>query len=177
MPINVYMCGHGAWVPKEGYVSLPAGSSITFYTHFAKLMLQDAVEEIVAGNYKGKPEAEWTQFMHIPNMTLYPEDDMTDLRDTKDALKQNPAYANGAKCYFTTASKGITLFQFFKLREAHIHKVGGYNLHWCCCRHVDMPGKQSNAAFFNGSEDLVDGIFERLDENDNTVEKIPRRPL
>ena len=176
MALQVYLCGHGQWKPKSGYVSLPKNCTITFYTHFAKLMLQDAVEEIVAGNYHGTPDLVARGFSQVPNMTLFPEDDSDDYIDTKKAVKKNPAYngGQGARVYFTKKKNGLTLKEFFKKQAQHMFTVGGYDLHWCCCRHVDMPGKQTNAAFFNGSEDLLENVFIRLDADDQEVERIPR---
>jgi len=66
---TVYLHGHGSWTPSMGYTKVPANCSLTFYTHFAKLLNATMVKQIMAGTYT-KTESEHGAFKTVPNLQI-----------------------------------------------------------------------------------------------------------
>lgn len=191
---TVYLCGHGNWDPNEGFIDLPKGCSMTFYTHHAKTMLQDAVLQIVGGTYAGEPHQVVSEFKAVPNMRLSP-DAPGDKQDTKNALAGNPT-PNSTAWFVNQPVTLKTLFsscadRIWRLVQQH----GGVAFHWTCCRYVDMPkmtyrltpggavlsatagqGSVRGLQGFNASEDLVDDVYLYRDrtDNDRIIRRVPR---
>lgn len=191
-----FLCGHGNWDPNDGFINLPKGCSMTFYTHHAKTMLQDAVLQIVAGTYAGEPHQVASQFMAVPNMRLSPDDAENKL-DTRNALATNPL--PNASVWFV--NQVVTLKTLFghgptmnRIRQ-WVTEYGGVDFHWTCCRYVDMPkmsyrltpggtvlsatagqGSVKGKHGFNASEDLVDDVYLYRDrtDNDKVIKTVPR---
>ncbi|PCJ46496.1 MAG: hypothetical protein COA99_02765 [Moraxellaceae bacterium] len=79
---NVFFSGHGIWKPSYGYVQVPRGVTIHFYTLFAKMFRDGMAEKIL----KGEPtEIERTheEFCQVPNMRLTPLGSFGTQRDAR----------------------------------------------------------------------------------------------
>ena len=191
---TIFLCGHGNWDPNQGFTDMPKGCSMTFYTHHAKTMLQDAVEQIVGGTYTGEPRQVVPEFKAVPNMRLSPDSDENVL-DTWKALSENPL--QNATLWFVQSA--TTLKDLFKSRAQRIWRMvaqhQGIAFHWTCCRYVDMPkmtyrltpgggvlaaiagrGSVRGRSGFKASEDLVDDVYVFRDRTDHDRRIGPDRP-
>lgn len=173
---TIYLCGHGSWNPGNGFTTMPKGCSMTFYTHHAKTMLQDAVEQIVGGQYHGEPHQVISQYMSVPNMTLS-ADDRDNVVDTRNALATNPA--PNAHVWFVR--QNLSLSQLFDRYGDRIWRWTfadqGVAFHWTCCRYVDSPNlRVRGRSGFNAGEDLIDDIYIFRDRmnNDAEIRRVPR---
>lgn len=154
MALKLFMCGHGAWAPDDGFTEVPKGCSVTFYTYNAKTMLQGAVNEIVSGRYTGDYHQKVEEYKQVQNMTLYPDDEPLRKSTQKELLKNPDPDTN---CFFTKTP--TTLEQFFKVYGDQIAKLGGIDVVWTCCRFVDNKGEKTGVEGFNATEDLVNDVF------------------
>ena len=191
---SIYLCGHGNWDPNDGFIFMPKGCSMIFYTHHAKTMYQDAVLQIVSGNYGGEPHQVVSQYMSVPNMRLSP-DSIANEHSTYDHLLHNPAPQKNA--WFV--NEQVTLKTLFDSYAGRIQKYAfqddGVMFHWTCCRYVDMPkmtyrltpggrvlaatpgrGRVRGREGFNATEDLLRDIFIYRDRTDNNrvIRQVPR---
>ena len=175
MALKIFLCGHGNWIPDNGFFNLPKGCTMTFYTHHAKTILQDATEKIVAGQYKGEPENVIGEYKLCPNMLLSP-DSQDNIDETNAARKLNPD--KNVIAFF--AKNAITLDRLLKNSAGNIEswrmKYGGVDFVWNCCRYVNLPGKITGVHGFNASEDLLDDTYIFRDRTTNTIIRTVPRP-
>lgn len=67
---TIFLHGHGGWKPDNGYTTVPRNSSLSFYTHFAKLLNQTMVVQILQNSYAGELERTVGEFQTVPNLRL-----------------------------------------------------------------------------------------------------------
>lgn len=74
MPKIIALSGHGEWMlGKEGYVSLPAGTSMKFYTMNMRTLSDAFGGDLDRGIINGVTcDQEAGPFMNVPNMRLFP---------------------------------------------------------------------------------------------------------
>jgi hypothetical protein len=74
MPKIIALSGHGEWMlGKEGYVSMPANTSIKFYTMNMRTLSDAFGGDLDRGIIKGvEPDQEAGPFKTVPNMRLFP---------------------------------------------------------------------------------------------------------
>jgi len=74
MPKIIALSGHGEWMlGKEGYVSLPANTSMKFYTMNMRTLSDAFGGDLDRGIIKGvEPDQEAGPFKTVPNMRLFP---------------------------------------------------------------------------------------------------------
>lgn len=131
--MKYFMTGHGGWTVKDGYVDLPKGTSVSFYTENAKLMLSSDVYKIVDGSFAGEPTSVIGEYRQCQNMTLYP-DDAVYVGPTDAALLRNPDAAQ-CRVYRVAAQK--------KLSDIIANELAGHQIIWCCCRDLSQRSTAS----------------------------------
>jgi hypothetical protein len=153
--VKYFLTGHGGWTPADGYFSLPAGTTVTFYTENAKLMLASDVYKIVEGSYQQKPSQVIQPFNTCQNMTLYP-DDASEIPPTVAALNKNPL---GAQC------DALSVDEPTKLKDI-VAAFPGSDFVWACCRDLSLKPAGNNIARDAGvNAAQTDGKFINFDKN------------
>jgi hypothetical protein len=153
--VKYFLTGHGGWLPGDGFFGLPSGTTVTFYTENAKLMLASDVYKIVEGTYTQPPAQVIKQQMSCQNMTLYPDDD-SEIQPTLSALAKN---AEGDKCDV------IRVTQPMKLRQI-VDAFPGGDFVWACCRDLSLKPAGNNLARDAGvNAAQTDGKFINFDKN------------
>ncbi|MFY9724189.1 MAG: putative adhesin [Bryobacteraceae bacterium] len=71
---TIFICGHGAWQVKDGYVTLPANTTMKFYTQNSKWMNSNDVFKLIQGTFTGPVRQECRPFKTCPNMRVFPDD-------------------------------------------------------------------------------------------------------
>lgn len=51
---TILICGHGAWQVKDGYVRLPANTTMKFYTQNSKWMNSNDVFKLIQGTFPNR---------------------------------------------------------------------------------------------------------------------------
>jgi hypothetical protein len=147
MAFEIFMCGHGGYVPDNGNVTVPKGVTVYFYSHFMKTVVKGDTEKLIAGTYTGEPHHVIEEYRTCPNMTLYPPDGPDHIAGKRNARDQNPNKAN-IHVYFTQAP--ITLKQFFENNADVLAEIsrkrGGVAIKWACCRSVQFKGSHRKMA-------------------------------
>lgn len=74
MPKIIVLSGHGGWMlGEEGFASLPAGTSMKFYTLNMRTLSDAFGGDLDRGMLQGvTPDQEAAPFMNVPNMRLFP---------------------------------------------------------------------------------------------------------
>lgn len=147
MAIEIFMCGHGGYVPDNGFFTVPKGISVKFYSHFMKTVVKGDTEKLIAGTYTGDPHQVISEYHSCPNMTLYPPDGPSHIAGKENARNMNPNKEN-IIVYFTDAP--ITLKSFFENNSDVLSEIstkfGGIEIKWACCRSVKFKGSHRKMA-------------------------------
>ena len=123
-----FICGHGAWDPKNGYTQVPKNCRLTFYTENAKWMNSHEVFKLIQGNETLSPVSVHGPYKTVPNMTFYPDD--APLKAYSKAIK--PADVD---LIFTNHAPGRQLSHLLALLgKASIN----FELVWACCRDLSL---------------------------------------
>ncbi len=125
---KTFIVGHGAWNPSDGYVVVPRGSSITFYTKNSKWMCSDDIWALIQGTSTLSVEQECGEFKTAPNMRVFPGE--PSWKAYAESVK--PA---GVDLYFTAAAAGVTLKDIFASQPAAPYV-------WTCCRNLGLTKTQ-----------------------------------
>jgi hypothetical protein len=125
----VFLIGHGNWYPSDGFTTVPAGTSITFYTQNAKLLHKSVALKIVDGTTTFEPDGTHGPFRTIPNMTLsfFSDEDNQEFRDR--AKKRDGGYT----LFFAPKGGKVKLSELFQRSE-----FIGKELIWLACRSLDL---------------------------------------
>jgi hypothetical protein len=169
---TLYLCGHGGWKMKDGFISLPKGCDFKFYSHAHKTIYQGAVEKMVAGEYEGWSD-DFSEYQRIQNMTLY-ADDPPNIEPTEQALKSNPD-KNARVCFLNYFGvKEMTLKEFFKLYN--IQACAPVLFVWSCCRYTEVRKSQAFGGKYgvNASEDLLNNKYSFRDYDRNILSTYKR---
>lgn len=153
--MKYFLTGHGGWTPGDGFFGLTAGTTVTFYTENAKLMLASDVYKIVEGVYQQKPSQVIQPFNNCQNMTLYPDDD-AEIQPTLAALSKN---ADGANCDVIRVTAPM------KLKDI-VAAFPASDFVWACCRDLSLKPAGNNIARDAGiNAAQTDGKFINFDKN------------
>lgn len=125
--MRIFLTGHGGWDPKDGYFSVPAGTSVVFYTENAKLMLSSDVFKIVAGVWPTAPELVVGPYRNCQNFTLHP-DDQQYINPTLSSLMLNPDRDN---CDVVRVTEPMKLADI-------VLGHPGHEFVWACCRDLSL---------------------------------------
>jgi hypothetical protein len=160
MARTVFLCGHGAWNPKDGFFALPPNCSITFIVDVAKVLYTADMYKVCEGTYSGdsarvvgEPGA---SSRTCPNMT-WTADEPQKITKCDQLLKKNPAGTDALLLFpnhipnFLDANRSITLKKFFDdywRPAAHVAlgNDGLANFIWACCGYVELKPSAAGAA-------------------------------
>jgi hypothetical protein len=163
MAFEIFMCGHGSYTPDNGFVIVPKGTTVKFYSHFMKTVLKPDTEQLVSGQYAGEPHQVIEAYHNCPNMTLHPPDSNEHIAGKENARSMNPNKDN-ILVYFT--DDDITLKEFFDnnkdILEDISRKFGGIDIKWACCRATKFKGshrKLADEVGVNAIDRFNQGVF------------------
>lgn len=147
---DIFIHGHGTWKPVNGFTVVPKNSSITFYTHFAKLLNATMAYPILRNTFTGESERTIPAYMMVPNMTL----------SSLTAAQRHTAgtiFAAGAgrNLYMLPAApptKRVTLEavmeRFRKITDLDLE----LRFHWLACQHLGLKAVGGGALGVNASD-------------------------
>lgn len=177
---KIYIVGHGKWVPLNGWIKVPAGVRITFYSNIYTVLQNTAVWELLEGKALGDiPPRTFTQSQWIENQTLSWHS-MVHMSYYEDHAAKNPdemVSGDAAKfLYIFKKNARTTLQEIFKDHEDQIINDGGWDVHWACCRAVV---KEDQLAYDRGQAGGIvpltrvkaGGVTELMAENVNVTGK------
>ncbi|MGF1722494.1 hypothetical protein L4D20_20915 [Vibrio kyushuensis] len=72
MTLRLYINGHGAWQPNDGYVKVPKNCTFVRPIGFGKTLLSCDARYILAGDWKKPPEVIRPEYALVPNYTWSP---------------------------------------------------------------------------------------------------------
>lgn len=154
---KIFIVGHGKWVPLNGWIKVPSGVSITFYSNIYTALQNTAVWELLEGKALGDiPVRTYTPSQWIENQTLSWHS-VVHISYYDEHAAENPdekAGGNKAKFLYICKKDGkTTLEEIFETYAGQILSDGGWDIHWACCRAVV---KQDQIAFNdNASQGIV----------------------
>lgn len=154
---TIYLCGHGAWNPNDGYFNLPKGCTMTFIVHHAKCLYTTDMYKVCEGTWTGDPLPPIQEFKSCPNMLWQvdkPEKKViceTMLgRNQKHDISSNPAIV-------LFPSKTKTLKSFFEQSYSYIRMdnkmYDRLDFVWNCCTFLGLKStKLGGACGVNAAE-------------------------
>lgn len=154
MPLNIFMCGHGAWKPRDGFIQLPPFVKMSFVAEIAKVLYTDDMYKVCEGTF-GRSYARTIDTEACPNMT-WTADEAAKIKICDDRLAKN-AGAQPAQLIFPNhlpnlldGSKSLTLGKFFKdYWEPIGHNLslqfGSVHFIWNCCSYVGLNPSERGA--------------------------------
>lgn len=175
MALTIFLCGHGSWNPKDDFIQLPPGCSLTFIVHHAKLLPTDDMYRVCGGTYTGEPDrtvgAPGSVVRTCPNMT-WTRDEPGKITICDQRLKANAA-AQPAIVMFPNHMPGqldnsgsLTLKKFFDdywapIGQQMLTQYGQVEFIWNCCSHVALkPSAMGAELGVNAGQ--FDNRFEHL---------------
>ncbi|MBY0373585.1 MAG: hypothetical protein K2Q23_06295 [Bryobacteraceae bacterium] len=147
MPLTIFMCGHGAWKPKDGFIQLPAYTSMSLVVEIAKVLYTTDMYDVCGGTFP-RDYARLIENGTCPNMT-WTADDPAKVKICDDRLAQNQK-AKPAQVLFPNhlpnlldGSKSLTLEKFFndyweKVSHNLNMQFGSTHFVWNCCSYADL---------------------------------------
>jgi len=139
---QVYIVGHGAWGPTDGYAKVPAGCTVSFYTEFAKTMSGEDADRIVAGTVNRKPHRTVGEFKMVPNMRYTPDDE----ENMNDFFAEKQP---GTILVYTSDLGGKTLEDVFNTMS--VRNVNDWDIHWTACAALQLKATGYDDAKFVGN--------------------------
>jgi hypothetical protein len=142
---NVFVFGHGGWSPGAGYTSVPANTSVKFYTEGNKLMsVAFATQLMTGGAPNARPDLEAGAFRSVQNMRLYPAPEFH--CDVQRAIQQ----AGGAagRIVIVNNPGGVTL-------QALLLELKGDDVTWIARRALSMNQARTK---IGGVEQRIGGV-------------------
>jgi hypothetical protein len=130
-----------------GYVSVPKGCSVTFYTHFAKLLNATMVVQILGGSYAGEPDRQIGEFKSVPNVR------MSSLTQGQ-VDNANKWYSGaGAVLHMLPAAPPVVRKTLQELMDECIQSIDtSIDFHWLCCQSLTLTQKGGRALGLNASD-------------------------
>lgn len=146
MATTVFLHGHGGWKPSMGYVNVPKGCSVSFYTHFAKLLNGTMVEQILTGTYTGDFDRTVPAFHSAPNVQM---------SSLPASLAQWAKDKNttGISMVLLPNSPPVVRMSLEKLMELSIGAFGSdLDFRWLCCQALQLKDTGGRAQGVNASD-------------------------
>ena len=166
--MKIFLTGHGGHTPENGFFALPRNCTVTFYTMYAKLMLESDVYELVSGRHTGDYHQRVEAYMSCPNMTLYKDDDYM-VPKTMNALSQNP---DGSSCRVMCANfLGEDEVNLEDLVEGVCRGIPNEQLDfvWTCCQDLSLRHVQGSTiardSGLNAGQRISDNHFINFDKD------------
>lgn len=150
MPTTVFLHGHGNWAPSMGYTTVPKGCTISFYTHFAKLLNGSMVEQILDNNYIGELERTIGPFGTVPNLRL------SSLTQAQRDWAIQKADASGLLLVTLPAAPPNHRMSLEELMAWCVENIGSeLDFRWLCCQSLSLTQTGGRALGLNASDRTV----------------------
>jgi len=168
--VVVFLHGHGSWHPQMGYTKVPQGCSVSFYTHFAKLLNQTMVAKIFDGSFAGELERTVGQFMTLPNLR------MSSLTVGQKTWAENmwagSPIAPGKGILMLPAAPPTQRRTLDELMASAVKQLGNdIQFRWLCCQSLALKQVGGRALGLNASDRTAQTgheghyLFKWTDEN------------
>jgi hypothetical protein len=143
---TVFLHGHGGWKPSMGFVEVPKGCSVSFYTHFAKLLNQTMVLQILNGTYTGEFDRTVPAFHSAPNVQI---SSLTPAL-VKWAKDNN---TSGTTMVLMPASPPVVRMSLEKVMDLAIKAIGpDLDFRWLCCQALQLKKAGGGELGVNASD-------------------------
>lgn len=152
----VFLHGHGGWKPQDGYTKVPKGCSISFYTHFAKLLNQTMVVKIMDGTFNGELDRTVGQFGSVPDLV------MSNLPQAQLTSQENRFFAgigqptpNGDQpvlCTLPAAPPTHRCSLATLMNHVRENMTGEIEFRWLCCQSLGLKQVGGRALGLNASD-------------------------
>jgi len=73
MTLRLYITGRGEWHSSNGYIKVPKNCTFMAPVTFTKVRTNNDVKQLLAGNWKNKPDIHVGESKRLPNYTWYPQ--------------------------------------------------------------------------------------------------------
>ena len=146
---TVLLHGHGSWKPEFGYTKVPKNCSISFYTHFAKLLNQTMVRLIFQGTYNGTLDREIGEFMTVPDLR------MSSLTQGQYDWADANFVPNGRVLYRLAPKPPTQRFKLSEMMSAFTEAWGkdtAIEYEWICCQSLGLDRKGGRKLGLNASD-------------------------
>lgn len=144
---KVFLHGHGSWAPDMGYTQVPKGCSVSFYTHFAKLLNATMVKQILGGTYTGELDRTLDAFKTVPNVR------MSSLTPGQVANAGKWFSGAGAIVHMLPASPPTMRKTLEELMGECIQAYGpDIDFHWLCCQSLRLAQVGGRELGLNASD-------------------------
>ncbi|MCB2135610.1 MAG: hypothetical protein KDE08_06645 [Rhodobacteraceae bacterium] len=151
---EIFIHGHGSWKPANGYFQMPKNCSVSFYTHFAKLLNATMAYPILENAYSGEADRTIGQFMQVPNMQL------SSLTQTQQNSADDLFAKGGGRNLYTLPPAPpvvrISLEKIVDMHVAALERSGKRNVelrfHWIACQQLGLKSKGGGEAGVNASD-------------------------
>lgn len=147
MSTKVFLHGHGSWAPSMGYVTVPKGCSVSFYTHFAKLLNATMVRQILGGTYAGDLDRVIGEYKSVPNVR------MSSLTGGQIMNANNWFNGIGAVLHMLPASPPVVRMTLQELMDECMQTIDdSIDFHWLCCQSLTLNQQGGRALGLNASD-------------------------
>lgn len=145
----VFLHGHGSWKPEFGYTQVPRNCSVTFYTHFAKLLNQTMVRLILNGTFAGQFERTIGAFHAVPNLR------MSSLTQGQYDWADATFVPGGRVLYRLPPAPPTQRFFLSQMMQAFTDAWGRdaqIDYHWLCCQALGLDKVGGGEVGLNASD-------------------------
>lgn len=147
MATLIYLHGHGSWAPSMGFTDVPKGCSLSFYTHFAKLLNQTMVAQILNNSFAGTLDRTIGEFKKAPNCRM---SSLT--ADQKDWATQQ-AQGKGYRLLTLQAAPPVVRMDLAQLLDHCRSKYQGeLDIRWLCCQSLSLKQVGGRGLGLNASD-------------------------
>lgn len=159
----VYLAGHGSWdIKSNGFVTVPKGVSVTFYTEAMKNLFTADMFSIISGTYTGDVKQLYEPGAQVPNYTLHP-DTVNEARCRQllkarvDKYRKDAGATPKIGLMMPIAGQTTTLGKLLGIMGP------GTNVVWCACRYTELKDVGGKSVGVNGAQ----GSFGNRDNQGN----------
>jgi hypothetical protein len=147
MATTVFLHGHGSWAPIMGYTSVPKGCSVSFYTHFAKLLNQTMVTQILDNTYTGELDRTIGAFGSVPNLR------MSSLTASQKTWAEDKANITGLTVVILPAAPPTVRWTLIELMDWCVENIGkDLDFRWLCCQSLTLKDQGGRKEGLNASD-------------------------
>jgi len=146
---QIFLHGHGGWKPTDGYTEVPRNSSVTFYTHFAKLLNATMAYPILGNTYTNQHERVIEQYKLVPDMVL--SNLTVGQRQTATNIFSG---GGGRNLYMLPASppRRVTLSALMKWFREKVSDDVMLQFHWIACQQLGLKAVGGGEFGVNASD-------------------------
>jgi hypothetical protein len=133
-----------------GYTTVPKGCSISFYTHFAKLLNWSMVEQILDNNYLGELERTIGPFGTVPNLQL------SSLTQDQYQRAFDKVAVSGLVLVSLPPAPPVIRTTLEKAMAWCVENIGSeLDFRWLCCQSLSLTQVGGRALGLNASDRTV----------------------